>query len=47
MLQGPNVEQLRQLNAAVSCNIIASGGVSTIEDIRRLRDEEALWRYLR
>ena len=39
MLQGPNVEQLRQLNAAVSCNIIASGGVSTIEDIRRLRDE--------
>ena len=39
MLQGPNVEQLRQLNAAVSCNIIASGGVSTIEDIRRLRDK--------
>lgn len=38
MLQGPNVEQLKKLNEAVTCDIIASGGVSTIEDIRTLRD---------
>ena len=37
-LSGPNVEQLTALNEAVSCNITASGGVSNINDIIRLRD---------
>ena len=45
MLEGPNFEQLGRLRDAVSCGIVASGGVSTIEDIRRLRElgiEEAI-----
>ncbi len=37
-LQGPNLEQLEAINNAVSCNIIASGGVSCAEDISHLRD---------
>lgn len=32
-LQGVNGEQLRAINEAVSCQIIASGGVKSIEDI--------------
>lgn len=39
-LSGPNVEQLVQLNNAVSCNITASGGVTNINDIIMLRDNE-------
>ena len=45
MLEGPNFEQLGRLRAAVSCAIVASGGVSTLSDIRRLRElgiEEAI-----
>lgn len=33
MLSGPNLAQLDQLQNAVSCNIIASGGISCIKDI--------------
>lgn len=36
-LSGPNLEQLRQINDAVSCNIVASGGIHTIEDIKALK----------
>ena len=36
MLEGPNFEQLSALRDAVSCTIVASGGVSTLEDVRRL-----------
>lgn len=45
MLSGPNFEQLQALRDAVSCGIVASGGVSTLEDIAKLRDmgiEEAI-----
>jgi phosphoribosylformimino-5-aminoimidazole carboxamide ribotide isomerase len=38
MLCGPNTQQLIALNAAVSCRVIASGGITTIEDIICLRD---------
>lgn len=38
MLEGPNFSQLSALRRAVSCAIIASGGVTTLEDVRRLRD---------
>ena len=38
-LTGPNFDQLREINSAVTCDIIASGGVSGIEDIVALRDE--------
>lgn len=37
-LQGPNLEQLEAINNAVSCNIVASGGISCADDIRSLRD---------
>lgn len=39
-LSGPNVEQLVELNNAVSCNITASGGVTNIDDIIALRDND-------
>lgn len=35
---GPNLEMLSKLNGAVSCNIIASGGVSGLSDIAALYD---------
>lgn len=38
MLEGPSFEQLAQLQKAVSCRIVASGGVTTLEDVKRLRD---------
>ena len=37
MLGGPNFEQLAALRDAVSCTIVASGGVSTLEDVRLLK----------
>ncbi len=37
-LSGPNVEALVKLNESVSCDIVASGGVSNINDIKVLRD---------
>ena len=37
MLQGPNFEELDMMNNASSIDIIASGGVSTEEDITRLK----------
>ncbi len=39
MLSGPNVEQLVNLNNAVSCNIVASGGIRDIDDVRALKSE--------
>lgn len=38
MLSGPNLEQLFSLNDAVSCNIVASGGIKDIEDIKAVKD---------
>lgn len=38
MLEGPNFVQLEALRAAVSCTIVASGGVSTLDDVRRLKE---------
>lgn len=37
-LSGPNLEQLGRIKEAVSCDIIASGGIHTIEDIRDLKE---------
>ena len=36
MLSGPNVESLNKLQDAVSCRIVASGGVSSNQDLRDL-----------
>ena len=38
MLSGPNFSQLAALQKAVSCDIVASGGVTTLDDVKRLRD---------
>ena len=38
MLEGPNFDQLLKLRNAVKCEIVASGGVTTLEDIAKLRD---------
>ena len=35
-LQGPNLEQLKRIHEGVSCNIVASGGIQSIEDIKAL-----------
>jgi phosphoribosylformimino-5-aminoimidazole carboxamide ribotide isomerase len=37
-LAGPNFEQLAALKDAVSCDITASGGVTTLDDVKRLAD---------
>ncbi|MCC8122881.1 MAG: 1-(5-phosphoribosyl)-5-[(5-phosphoribosylamino)methylideneamino]imidazole-4-carboxamide isomerase [Oscillospiraceae bacterium] len=37
-LSGPSYDRLRALQAAVSCDIVASGGVTDLDDIKRLRD---------
>ncbi len=37
-LTGPNLDMLRALQEAVSCDIIASGGVSNIQDIENLQE---------
>src|SRR5438445_10109338 len=36
MLEGPNLEALAEMAAAAQLPIIASGGVSTLEDVRKL-----------
>ncbi len=38
MLSGPSFDQLSALQKAVSCHIVASGGVTTLDDVKRLRD---------
>lgn len=37
MLQGPNLEEQRAINDATSMNVIASGGVTTKEDVDNLQ----------
>lgn len=38
MLSGPSYGQLAALQKAVGCGIVASGGVTTLDDVKRLRD---------
>ncbi|AXI07962.1 1-(5-phosphoribosyl)-5-[(5-phosphoribosylamino)methylideneamino]imidazole-4-carboxamide isomerase [Oceanobacillus sp. 143] len=39
MLQGPNFDELQTINEATSINVIASGGVSSKEDIAKLTSQ--------
>jgi len=41
MMQGPNIEATKALAEAISIPVIASGGLSTLDDIRRLLEIEA------
>jgi phosphoribosylformimino-5-aminoimidazole carboxamide ribotide isomerase len=43
MLTGPNVEAMAKMVEAVSIPVIASGGVSKLDDIRRLDSISNLW----
>lgn len=36
MLSGPNFEAMREMNHAVSAPVVASGGVTTVEDVTKL-----------
>jgi phosphoribosylformimino-5-aminoimidazole carboxamide ribotide isomerase len=38
MLSGPSFDSLKKLQAAVSCQIVASGGVHILEDIQKLEE---------
>jgi len=38
MLQGPNFDSLAQMVAAVKIPVIASGGITRLEDLRRLKE---------
>ncbi len=38
MLGGPNIEAMREMKNNVDVEIIASGGVSSIDDVRRLKE---------
>ncbi len=38
LLEGPSFEKLSVLRQAVDCKIVASGGVTTVDDVIRLRD---------
>jgi len=41
MLAGPNIDSLRELIGAVKLKIVAAGGVSSIEDVKKLKALEA------
>jgi phosphoribosylformimino-5-aminoimidazole carboxamide ribotide isomerase len=43
MLQGPNFAELEKMLAALHCQLIASGGVSTAGDVQRLRQMPNLY----
>jgi phosphoribosylformimino-5-aminoimidazole carboxamide ribotide isomerase len=43
MLQGPNFGELEKMLAALECQLIASGGVTTVEDVRRLQAMPGLY----
>jgi phosphoribosylformimino-5-aminoimidazole carboxamide ribotide isomerase len=38
MLSGPSLDSLKRLIDAVSCNIIASGGISSIDDLKAVKE---------
>lgn len=38
MMSGPNFSQLKELNDKLTINIIASGGISSLDDINKLKD---------
>ncbi|MCX7794769.1 MAG: HisA/HisF-related TIM barrel protein, partial [Thermodesulfovibrionales bacterium] len=43
MLRGPNIEAIREMVKTVNLPVIASGGVSSLEDIKRLKEIKGLY----
>ena len=43
MLTGPNIEATREMAESANIPVIASGGISSIEDIQNLMEIKNLW----
>jgi len=43
MLSGPNFAEIAQILSLVRCQVIASGGVSTVKDVKKLREMPGLY----
>ena len=43
MLSGPNIEATREMVESLNIPVIASGGISSIDDIKRLSKIKGLW----
>ncbi|MGV3534127.1 MAG: 1-(5-phosphoribosyl)-5-[(5-phosphoribosylamino)methylideneamino]imidazole-4-carboxamide isomerase [Chthoniobacteraceae bacterium] len=43
MMQGPNFGELERVLSTIDCSLVASGGVSTADDVRRLREMPGLY----
>lgn len=43
MLQGPNFAELEKMLGALKCQLVASGGVSSAEDVRKLGEMPSLY----
>lgn len=43
MLTGPNIEATRAMVGALGIPVVASGGISTIKDVRELKKIDGLW----
>ena len=43
MLSGPNIEGVREMVTSLNIPVIASGGISSLEDIRNLAKVKGLW----
>lgn len=43
MLSGPNIEAVREMVASMRIPVIASGGISSLDDVRNLVQVEGLW----
>ncbi len=43
MMQGPNFQEIEKLLAVLKCQLIASGGVSTLSDVKRLHGFAGLY----
>lgn len=43
MLTGPNIEAIREMVQSIAIPVIASGGVASIEDIKKLLEIKNLW----
>ena len=46
MMLGPNFEQMKALRQAVSCDLVASGGIRSLEDLQSLQDIGIDWAIL-
>jgi len=43
MLSGPNIEAVRDMVNSLNISVIASGGISSLQDIRNLAEIKGLW----